>query len=395
MKNVENLFLVMSFLLGSCKALEQKETPLITETNTPRVTQTYSIPQTEEIKETEITTTHKQEPTLIHTITPTLEEEKDYNQLFLDIIGNGSNCHPLGLENEIGILIYNITDDEILVSIQEDQQMPIASTFKGPLLMYTLLNMDPEIYQTVPVELWDYRKDAPEEYNDFLKENWILNRLYDMIVYSSNSATGDVFYYVDRNTPNDGLNALEQFNEWSREVIGIEDIVVTDYYNEVEFQRHNGSGMDKWNYGRTKGVEDSSFYYRQVELQCKKTSSYSNLYSPNDLAKFYLWLYNDAPENVRRTSFELLSKVVPENQNYLETLAFNLGGQPVSKGGYFGYPGFTNCARADAGLVLLPDGPTYLIVTTSVNSGDLFPEIYEQIEEIIKEQTSTNTMPDF
>ncbi len=296
-----------------------------------------------------------------------------YNDLFIDNIQIDQTCGEDGPESAVSLLVVDLSNKKTLAAILPDKQMPVASAFKGPLLLYALSNLDPEIWENVPVKYWSQKGQIPEEYLLILRENWILSRLYNMIVHSSNKAAAEVLVYVNENSASE-LNPIEQFNTWSQETIGIS----------------SSSGLYEWEHGPAIGQTDERFQNRIVTGQCGQRYYFSNTYSSRDLAIYYAWLDEEAPKQIQLTAYEILS-IIEEEPGYLESVALDLGATSVSKAGYFGGKN-TGFVWVDSGLIVLADGSSFLIVTATLNAAEVLPDWYDLLQEIIQLETGRDRL---
>lgn len=296
-----------------------------------------------------------------------------YNDLFIDNIQIDQTCGEDGPESAVSLLVVDLSNKKTLAAILPEKQMPVASAFKGPLLLYALSNLDPGIWENVPVKYWSQKGQIPEEYLLILRENWILSRLYNMIVHSSNKAAAEVLVYVNENSASE-LNPIEQFNTWSQETIGIS----------------SSSGLYEWEHRPAIGQTDERFRNRIVTGQCGQRYYFSNTYSSLDLAIYYAWLYEEAPNQIRLTAYEILS-IIEEEPGYLENAALDLGATSVSKAGYFGGKN-TGFVWVDSGLIVLADGSSFLIVTATLNAAEVLPDWYDLLQEIIQLETGSDRL---
>ncbi len=296
-----------------------------------------------------------------------------YNDLFIDKIQTDQTCREDGPEPAVSLLVVDLSNRKPLAAILPDKQMPVASAFKGPLLLYALSNLDPGIWENVPVKYWSQKGQIPEEYLLILRENWILSRLYDMIVHSSNKAAAEVLVYVNKESASD-LNPIEQFNTWSQETIGIS----------------SSSGLYEWAHGPAVGQTDERFRNQIVTGQCGQMYYFSNTYSSRDLAIYYAWLVEEAPKQIQLTAYEILS-IIKEEPGFLESAALDLGAQSVSKAGYFGGKN-TGFVWVDSGLIVLVDGSSFLIVTATLNASEVLPDWYDLLQEVIQLETGRDRL---
>lgn len=289
----------------------------------------------------------------------------------------------LKLNRPLTLFFYDVTNDEMLAGIDVDKQMPVVSAVKGPILMYFFDVVPEEIWNTVPVELWNIRDAAliPQYYRPAWDQHReILRDLYRMIVVSDNISTGNALRYAYDYYQPPGMNPIQAFNHWSMEVVGM----------SAE------SGMRQWDEG---GTNDPSWI--EPRFNTRMTSiynsmrQYNNTYSALDLARFYTWVYTQAPRQVYQRTFEVMS-IVEGAPGFLEDTAFRVGGTPVSKDGYVG-PGARHNLRgehltADAGLILLNDR-AYIVVTMGVDGGDRLSYIYGEILRVINQERRTLYWP--
>lgn len=342
-------------------------------TASPQPTVTPPIPPTSSPTETALPTPTEEPPfSLYESILADLGEDFPHNEDFLEVIQADQSCEEDLPGGEVTLLIYDVTGQRPLAAVLPEKQMPVASAFKGPLLLYALSHIDPEIWTSVPVRYWSQTGEIPEEYLALLREHWILSRMYDMIVTSSNKAAGDVLGYVNVHSDT-ALNALEQFNTWSREVVGVSP----------------ASGLSEWDEGQTAGLVDSSYGPRSVTGWCDWRYSYANTYSARDLALYYAWLYDQAPAGLQETAYELLG-IVEDDPNYIESAAISSRGTSVSKGGIFGGGG-RSFVWVDAGLIVLED-QVYLVATSTLNASDRLAGIYALLLEEIQEATGRDSI---
>ncbi|MBU0758703.1 MAG: class A beta-lactamase-related serine hydrolase [Nanoarchaeota archaeon] len=278
-------------------------------------------------------------------------------------IGVNDKCENGLAENlryEIGIFIYDLTKNEILVAIQPDKPLGFASAIKGPILIYYLDTMNyldssdigkqPEDIWSLPVTEWDHEQGSIE------------TSVYKMIRLSDNLATSRVLGYVNQfnpqvteyiysgtkqSLPEQQLNSIELFNEWSTNIIGTS----------------TNAGLYKWEpWGYedypTKGELDESTnycYYNDYYLNCiifPKEYCIKNLLSPRDMAKYYFWMYSKDPgDPVRIKAYDLLSLGYEYNEygSNLHFLAKEFGGRYISKEG--GDSGI----EVEAGIIEIPD----------------------------------------
>ena len=296
-----------------------------------------------------------------------------YSDLFLNELQTDQICGEDGPEPASSLFFVDLSNRKPLAAISPDQQMPVASAFKGPLLMYALSNLDSEIWGSVPVKYWNQEGQIPEGDLLILRENWILSRLYNMIVHSSNKAAAEVLVYVNEHSASD-LNPIEQFNSWSEDIIGIS----------------SSSGLYEWEFEPALGQTDERFKNRVITNQCGRNYYFSNTFSSRDLAFYYAWLLEEAPQQLMQTAFDLLS-IVEEEPGFLESAALSLGAKSISKAGYFSGEN-TSFVWVDSGLIMMGDGSAYLIVTSTLNAAEVLSRWYDVVREVIQLETVSDQL---
>jgi len=293
---------------------------------------------------------------------------------FADNAPYSATFTELALRRPLGFLLYDLTADELLAGVNIVQQLPVASAIKGPILMFFLEHVSPDVWGSVPVDYWNVGRDAvPEAYLTTWDEHHdILNDIYRMIVYSDNFSTGDVLYYAFANSPYvEAYNPIQGFNQWSYMVIGIS----------------SESGMREWDKGDTDNPSyiDRTFDQRTT-LIYGVLRFYNNTFSVIDLARYYYWLYHTASDEIFNTAKAVMS-IVEGYPGFLELTAQNLGGISVSKDGFVGPDDENNNRQewltADAGMMLFDDRDL-LVISMSVNGGDRTDELYGEVERIVR-----------
>jgi hypothetical protein len=297
---------------------------------------------------------------------------------YSSVIQNAKENRPLS------VFFYDVTNSVLLANVDMEKQMPVVSAVKGPILMYFFDVVDPEVWGSVPVELWNLRdeSDIPPYYKDlWLEHRTILRDLYRMIVVSDNIATGNALAYAYNYYHPDGIdNPIEAFNDWSMKTVGM----------SAE------SGMRQWDEGATNHPDwiVTRFNDRMTPIY-NRQRFYNNTYSALDLGRFYQWLYTQADRRIYNRAVEVMS-IIQGYPGVLEESAQRVGGIPVSKDGYVG-PGDRNNAlnehlTADAGLILVGND-AYIVVTMAVNGGDKMGNVYSEIRRIINQNRNTLFWP--
>lgn len=283
----------------------------------------------------------------------------------------------LSTERPLTFLLYDLTQERLLAGVDIDKQMPVVSAIKGPILMYFMAVVPPEIWDSVPAQYWASRSanDVPEAYREAWAEHQdMLRGLYRMIVYSDNYATGDALLYAHNYAGYEDLHPIQAFNQWSYDVIGISE----------------ESGMREWDEGGTNNPAwiETRFNTRTTMI-FTVPRFYNNMHSALDLARYYHWLYTQADERLYEQAVTLMS-IVEGYPGFLEDAALRLDATPVSKDGFVGPDDRGNSGgaylTADAGLILLPEGGGLIVVSMGVNGGDKLDGIYKEIQAIVRHE---------
>ncbi len=161
-----------------------------------------------------------------------------------------------------------------------DDQLPVASAFKGPVAIYFFENVNSVVWRSVPIRYWNatHIDSVPDDYQAaWTQYHVILKNVYEMAVHSDNDATGKTLAYVYENSAwqTRATNPLIAFNDWSRQNVGISKL----------------SGLHSWFAGTTAcvGCTDERFINRPL-VYAGKILYINNTYSPRDLARFYIYL---------------------------------------------------------------------------------------------------------
>ncbi len=288
--------------------------------------------------------------------------EKPYlaplNDLFAELTGISA----------IGLLLYDMTNNQLLAGLKTEQVLPVASAFKAGVLMYFLNQVDESVWGSVPVEYWPVRSGVPETYQDaWQQHNAILNHLYQMIVISDNPATGVALQYVAQQQGS--TEPLVLFNDWSREVVGISQL----------------SGLSDWTYGIVgMNTTDQRYTGREANIDYQLLN-YSNLMTPRDLGLYYAWMWSAMPARQREVCLELLSVIQNERRSNLEDVAFANDAISYSKAGSLGAAdSVAGTVVTDGGIIHNANGKSYLLAFFSVNSDTKVLPLFGLLDEVVK-----------
>jgi hypothetical protein len=290
-------------------------------------------------------------PARIETLTKTLKA----------IIGN----------RRLGVYVIPVDNPKNQFGVNEHLQVPSASSWKGPGIIYFFEHIGPEIWNPVPVQYWRLKNPlrvVPEYRQQWITHNEILRHAYVMTVFSGNHEAGNVLSYVFTNMKRDsgsrGSNALVAFNDWGRNVVGMS----------------SESGLFSWQFGdlARAGYIDARFANRRI-LDGEDELFYTTTYSARDLALFYYHLatvgkekgYYDKAIELLSIRAEILSMIEGQTAYFPQI-------RTATKDGYFG-PESAGSLRHDvnndAGLLFFPDGRRYVVAFTAFDAVDLESDV--------------------
>jgi len=273
----------------------------------------------------------------------------------------------------LGVSVIAADDPTTALNINEDAEVPIASAWKGPGVIYFFENVDPAVWNSVPVRYWHVTNvaDVPAQYrDDLLKNRIILWDVYTMAVFSGNHEAGDVLAYVFRQLPRDkaaGSNPIMAFNDWSQRSVGIS----------------TASGMYNWDYGdlENNAIYDPRFARRQLVIN-GNALFYANMFSAHDLTLFYLHLATvGKAQGYYQTAVDLLSIRNPIVSK-IEGETPGMAVQSATKDGYFD-PGSplsrAHSVNNDAGLLIFPNGRVYAVAFTAFDAVDIEGDVMDRV----------------
>ncbi len=259
-----------------------------------------------------------------------------------------------------------------------DDQLPVASAFKGPVALYFFEHIDPVTWRSLPLTYWnvDQIDAVPDAYHDaWTRNHAVLKNLYQMAVFSENDATGGTLAYVYANSPTAaayGSNPLIAFNTWSEQKVGI----------------GAESGLHAWVARGTAcaACTDERFTDRRL-IYGGKVLTINNTYSPRDLARFYRYLAVQG----RALGYYDMAIALLSNQHFslIKENSLIFGITTASKDGYIGPDsdyGDGYRISTDAGLITLPDGEQYAVAFMAFDGGDLLPPSIQAMSHAVIEQ---------
>jgi hypothetical protein len=283
-----------------------------------------------------------------------------------------SNLQAMIGDHRLGVSIIPVANPGDEIGVNENAQVPSASSWKSGGAVYFFENVSPDVWRSVPVRYWNLRnvQRVPAEYHDaWLKYHEILRWVYVMVVFSGNHEAGNVLAYVYRNTPHPpGSNPIRAFNNWCIQAAGMSP----------------ESGLYSWHFG---DLMDPSYidvrYANRFLVQNGEALFYTTTYSARDLALFFLHLatvgkergYYDTLVELFSIRTEIVSKIEGQVQDYPQI-------QTATKDGYFSPESplsFGHDVNNDAGLLIFPDGRRYAIAFTAFDAVDMENDVVRAV----------------
>jgi hypothetical protein len=432
--NKATLLITLTLVLVSCQSVPTAA-PVSMPINIPSATSTSRVvvAATNSIPRVVITATPSIPGTEIATVPSYTKcassDAKEYTGQFLEAIGAADeSCLPDKTRSDVGVYIYDLTNDQELVSIYADTPFQFASAFKSPVLVYFLSacrqywdaespEWDAYIHNSELVKDDWYTSD---EYEKLIREhisnvgNWdniesfytnnrvkhngedgpidkryfVLNKVYGMIARSSNPATSDVLQFIydhcqkqeqpviEKQKQCSGPNAITAFNAWFYEFSGIkneDDMPRSGLYNWDTIRELDSNGTVRETVMTTSGLKDSCVN-RFAMLNCTEDRLAVNAMTARELYNFYNILYHLNDVKIKETAFNLLKIDEPSPaRGYLKNMARNVGAEAMSKNGnaYF----IHGRIISDAGI-LRYNGNDYIVVTLSFDAPDAMTSLY-------------------
>lgn len=270
--------------------------------------------------------------------------------------------------NPISIILYDVEQGHLLTALATENLFPVASMFKAAVLFYFVDQISEDVWGSVPLQYWNASSqgEVPEQWReDWRRNQAILRALYQMIVMSGNTVTGEVLGYVARQKGT--FEAIGAFNDWARESVGISPL----------------SALSTWSEGVPSDLKatDERFLKRTTSIN-GQLRTFENLITARDMGLFYLWALTSLNAKQITLCRELLSTIHNERRGNLERLAFDLEGISYSKNGSLIVDDGT--IITDGGLIELPDNRRYLLMVLSINAPTLIPTIFEELNHTLR-----------
>jgi hypothetical protein len=291
----------------------------------------------------------------------------------------------------LGVYVIPVDNPKNQFGVNEHLQVPSASSWKGPGIIYFFEHIGPEIWNKVPVEYWRLKNPlrvVPEYRKEWIIYNEILRYAYVMTVFSGNHEAANVLAYVFTNmkrengTSSRGSNALIAFNDWGRKAVGMS----------------SESGLFSWQFGdlARAGYIDARLADRRI-LDGEDALFYTTTYSARDLALFYYHLatvgkekgYYDKAIELLSIRAEILSMIEGQTAYFPQI-------RTATKDGYFG-PESAGSLRHDvnndAGILFFPDGRQYVVAFTAFDAVDLESDVIGYVIRALLEDREPEAQP--
>jgi hypothetical protein len=278
------------------------------------------------------------------------------------------NLKALIGNRRLGVSIIPLDNPANEIGVNENVQVPSASAWKGPGVIYFFENTPRELWANVPVRFWNLRNPlrVPNEYRDKWLANYeTLRHVYVMAVFSGNHEAANVISYVFQHMPptkKTNNNAITSFNNWTRIVVGMS----------------HESGLYSWNYGDLETQKPLDLRYANRRLDTGSESlAYSQTFSARDLALAFYHLatkgkergYYDVAMTLLSIRTDIISKIEGQVPPEIHT---------ASKDGYFGPESplsLGHDVNNDAGILIFPDGRTYIVAVTAFDAVDIQSDV--------------------
>ncbi len=282
------------------------------------------------------------------------------------------NLKALIGDRHLGVDIIPLDHPENEIGVNQDMEVPSASAWKGLGIVYFFEKTSRDVWGSVPIRYWNLQNPlrVPTEYRDqWLKYQEVLHRAYVMTVFSGNHEAANILAYVYNNLPPEqrtNSNAIVAFNQWCRTILGI----------------NPQSGLYSWNYGDLEAQRpvDMSLLNRRLGYGSEDLS-YSQLYTAHDLALAFYHLatvgrkrgYYDTAVQLLSVRTDIISKIEGVAPPQIHT---------ATKDGYFGPQSplsYGHDVNNDAGLLIFPDGRTYVVAFTAFDSVDQESDVVDLV----------------
>lgn len=358
-------------------------------------------------------------------IIPTAMPTSDFSDRFLDgLPRDETSCLPDKTREDVGVYIYDLDRDQVLVAVNEQIPFQFASAFKAPVLVY-FLESCPQYWDVTSPEWENYfanpsfARDEPFYTSDAYKamvapqlasvSNWadlpnffvenrihdevgeagpidqryfVLPQVYSMITQSNNIAAARVLAFVYNECGASacegdcGESPLHAFNDWFDNFAGIEYAAGEErrgLYSWETVIYMNEEGEYVTEELPTYGIKDRRIGARTL-LECNENFTAYNVWTPEDLFHFYERLYQLEPSPIQATAFALLGAPHEGAANgFLKKLAGALGAESISKNGAAILD--HSPVIGDAGIIRLR-GRSFIVVTLSFKAVDSITALY-------------------
>lgn len=271
--------------------------------------------------------------------------------------------------HRMGVYIIPLDNPDDVFSINADVQVPAASAWKGGGIVYFFEHADPAMVNSMPVSDWIHKDPArvPVQYQKaVIQYSSVLYNAYIMAVFSGNHEAGNVLAYVYTQLPQPkARNPIVAYNDWSLSV-GMTP----------------QSGMREWMAGGTWSSTyiDARYDNRQF-FPGQSTPAYNVTYSARDFANFFYHLATVGKQMGYYDTAVALLRIRNEVVSLIEACpltAYSTGMITATKDGYFrpdSPDSYGHDVDNDAGLLIFPDGATYVVAFTAFDSHDIAKDV--------------------
>ncbi len=368
------------------------------------------------------------QPTSVASVAPPVSSI--YTEQFLQAIETSpDSCLPDHSVDDIGVYIYDLKNQQELVSINADTPFQVASAFKAPVLVYFLsscrqywdvkdaawttyfLDQDAveniEWYTSEPykqkvaaylsdVNHWDHIETFFVENrvreNDVVdgrldKRYFILGQVFSMVARSSNPAAGNVLRFVYDNCLEPppaiaeacgGSNPITAFNRWLTDFAALPNATEDSHRGLYEWDiilETNRNGKIVETIMPTHGFKDTcANQFATLNCSSDRQSQVVNAMTARDFFRFYRTLFELPDERVRQTALDLLKiDLNGPSRGDLKHLASVMEAEAASKNGqaFYSYGPII----ADAGIFDYRGHP-FVIVTLSFDAESAIHTLY-------------------
>ena len=276
-------------------------------------------------------------------------------------------------DRRMGVYVMPLDNPQDVFAINGDVQVPSASAWKGGGIVYFFEHVNPVIVNSVPVEYWEKKniiRVAKPYQNAWYQYNAILHDAYITAVFSGNGDGGDLLLYVYTLIKPTPQNPIVAYNDWSLSVGMTPE-----------------SGMRQWMAGATDHPSyvdpryDHRLFFPADGSNPPQYNYYNVTYSARDFANYFYHLATVGKQKgYYDKAVELLS-IRNQVVSLIEACpltALGTGLITATKDGYFrpdSPDSHGHDVDNDAGLLIFPDGATYVVAFAAFDSHDVAVDV--------------------